>query len=396
MKASFFHDTPLIKGTDNKIYSRSFTYEVWKRYLMVFEELTVSTRLRFDKSPEQNIIKNLKISSGPNVKIQPITEYKKNSDMLFNRKKITNQIKKSLNQTDCAIIRLPSFIGNIAFKEAKKMNKPFLIEVVGCAWDAYWNYNILGKIIALPSYLYMKKAVKNAEYVVYVTNEFLQKRYPTLGKSTNCSNVQLNDFNNSILEKRLHKIKKLNKNSKIIIGTTAAVDVKYKGQQYVIKALAKLKEEGITNFEYQLVGGGDQTYLKTVVQKYKINDQVKFLGSMQHDKVFQWLDTIDIYVQPSRQEGLPRALIEAMSRGVPALGAKTAGIPELLQEEYLFSNSRKNINEICTILKNITKENLLLQAKRNFNESKKYDRNIIEDRRYRFLKKFSKQFYEKL
>ena len=47
------------------------------------------------------------------------------------------------------------------------------------------------------------------------------------------------------------------------------------------------------------------------------------------------LDTCDIYVQPSLQEGLPRALIEAMSRGCPCIGARTAGIPELLPEECL-------------------------------------------------------------
>jgi glycosyltransferase involved in cell wall biosynthesis len=102
--------------------------------------------------------------------------------------------------------------------------------------------------------------------------------------------------------------------------------------------------------------------------------------------VFDWLDAIDIYVQPSRQEGLPRALIEAMSRGLPAFGARTGGIPELIDEKFLFSNTRTNIDEICSILRcflnpKIRKE----QALRNFEASTEYDGRFIEERRHEML-----------
>mgnify|MGYP001477453972 FL=1 len=194
----------------------------------------------------------------------------------------------------------------------------------------------------------------------------------------------------------MEKIKNLKPGGKIIIGTTAAVNVRYKGQQYVIQALGKLKKKGITNYEYQLVGAGDQSYLKSIAQKYDVVDQVKFLGPKRHDEVFKWLDSIDIYVQPSRQEGLPRALIEAMSRGLPAFGAKTAGIPELLQEEFLFSNTRKNIDEICNILINFDKEKMIKQANFNFKVAKRYDRLTIEKRRQEFFKYFKSNVHNKI
>jgi len=396
MKVSFFHDAPLIYSQDGQVYSIGFTYNIWERYLTVFDSLVVSTRMRLDDSSNGSITKNMKLSSGPRVEFKPVSEYGKNIDMIFNRRKISNQVKETLEECDCAIIRLPSFIGGIACKEAKKMGKPYLIEVVGCAWDAFWNHSLKGKLIAPYCYLKTKKLIKDAHYAVYVTNEFLQKRYPTNGKTTNCSNVALAEFDHNILEKRLERIRGLHKDSKLIIGTAAAVDVRYKGQQYVIRALGKLKEQGITNYEYQLVGGGEQTYLKSIAKKYNVSDQVKFLGSIPHNEVFKWLDTIDIYVQPSRQEGLPRALIEAMSRGLPAFGANTAGIPELLESEYIFSNTRKNINEICSILKSFDKYTMKIQAKRNYDESKKYDKGIIEERREEFFLDFknnaSKQF----
>src|SRR5690625_3888191 len=120
-------------------------------------------------------------------------------------------------------------------------------------------------------------------------------------------------------------------------------------------------------------------------------EQVKFLGPMLHKDVFDWLETIDIYVQPSRQEGLPRALIEAMSRAIPAFGANTAGIPELLEDDFIFSNTRNNINEICSILLSYNKRMMLYQAKRNYKESKRYDKSIIESTRNSFFNEFVSQ-----
>ncbi len=142
----------------------------------------------------------------------------------------------------------------------------------------FLNLGIKGKLIAP----YMKIATRNrgreAPFAVYVTKEFLQKRYPTKGENINCSNVALIEFDDAVLEKRLQRIQQ--DNPKIIIGTTAAVNVRFKGQQYIIEALGNLKKQGITNFEYHLTGAGDQTYLKAIAKKYEVLDQVKFLGAI--------------------------------------------------------------------------------------------------------------------
>ncbi|MUV37173.1 Phenylacetate--CoA ligase [Lentibacillus sp. JNUCC-1] len=387
MQVLFCHDGPLSVDGEQNYYGIAHNNEMFKRYYAIADQIATVIRLNQLKKDEST--KNLSKINGIPFKVYEMPNISSAKGVLFYRKKAKAIVKKAVLESDYIVARLPSMSGFIAIDYAKKYNKPYLTEVVACPWDAHWNHSFKGKLVAPFMYLATKKRVKNSNYVVYVTNHFLQDRYPTRGKSVNCSNVALTKFDDNILRKRQEKIRNMDANSKIIIGTTAAVNVRYKGQQYVIEALGELKKQGYTHFEYQLVGAGDQSYLKSVAEKFDVTEQVRFMGPMIHDEVFSWLETIDIYTQPSRQEGLPRALIEAMSRGVPAFGANTAGIPELIDDGFIFGNTKYNTQEICSILKTLKKEQMLSQAERNFIEAKKYDKKKIDERRERFFKEFS-------
>jgi len=391
MQVLFCHDGPIRVDDNENYYGIAHNDEMFKRYYAIADKIAAVIRL--NKIKEEESIENLsKINISP-FKVSEIPNISSLKGILFENRDAKNIIKNAVLESDYIVARLPSMSGFIAIDYAKKYNKPYLTEIVACPWDAHWNHSLKGKLVAPIMYLKTKKRVRESKYSVYVTNEFLQRRYPTNGRSVNCSNVALTEFNDDILVKRLDKISNMEKERKIVIGTTAAVNVRYKGQQYAIKALGELKKRGYKNFEYQLVGAGDQSYLKSMAKRYDVVDQVKFLGPMLHNEVFDWLETIDIYVQPSRQEGLPRALIEAMSRGLPAFGANTAGIPELLESDFIFSNTRGNIKEMCSILLGFTKEKMFLQAKRNFEESKRYDKDIIERHRKKFFIDFKADQY---
>lgn len=384
MRVLFCHDGPLHVDDNNNYYGIAHNDEMFKRYFHIANKISVAIRVKKISQEDAKKLSKITIKPFEVFEVPNILSV----ENMFKIHKAKEIIKNAVLKSDYIVVRLPSITGFIAIDFAKKYNKPYLTEVVACPWDAYWNHSFKGKLFAPLMYYKTKKRVWNSEYVIYVTNNFLQKRYPSKGIGISCSNVSLKEFDNKVLDRRMEKIKNLKPGGKIIIGTTAAVNVRYKGQQYVIQALGKLKKKGITNYEYQLVGAGDQSYLKSIAQKYDVVDQVKFLGPKRHDEVFKWLDTIDIYVQPSKQEGLPRALIEAMSRGVPSIGAKTAGIPELLSSDCIFSNSKNNINEICDLLTNFTQEKMRYQAKKNFVEAKKYEFSLLENKRRKFFEKF--------
>ncbi|MGG4287970.1 glycosyltransferase [Priestia megaterium] len=388
MKVLFCHDGPLRKDQFNNYYGTAHNDKTFTRYYDIAEELTVLIRLEdISKSKAETTLSKITVNPFNVIKLPNVSSIK---GLMIDKRKAKKVVADAVAGADYIVARLPSMSGFLAVDYAKKMGKPYLVEVVACPWDAFWNHSTKGKLIAPFMYKATKKRVLNAPYVVYVTNEFLQKRYPTKGKKVNCSNVALVDFDDHVIKNRQKKILSMSEKQKIVIGTTAAVNVKYKGQQYIIRALGELKQKGITNFEYQLVGGGDQSYLKSLAHKYNVDSQVKFLGPMSHENVFSWLECIDIYVQPSRQEGLPRALIEAMSRGLPSFGSNTAGIPELIEPPFIFSNTKNNISEICEILSSITKETMMEQSVRNYNESKKYESKIIGNRRKEFFNQFKK------
>jgi glycosyltransferase involved in cell wall biosynthesis len=377
VKVMFVHDHRIINFDDKKYSNGSFSDDVLNRYTNVFGHITFYSRnILLDR-----MVKKMSLIKNENVSFLGVNSF---SSLLYYEKRY--EINYQIENADAIIVRLPSVLGLLAVRKAKQKFKPYLIELVGCPWDALWNHSWKGKLLAPFMWYATKKAVKNAPYVLYVTDEFLQNRCPSIGKTIGCSNVALPTLDESVLDARLHKIKQITKNKPIVIGTTAAVDVRYKGQEYVIQAIAELNKQGY-NFEYHLVGGGDKIRLQSIAKKYGVADKVIFEGSMPHEKVFDYLDDIDIYVQPSKTEGLPRALIEAMSRSCPCIGSNAGGIPELLDNTCIFSNG--DANELASILVSFDKEKMIYQAKRNFEMSKSYSKEVIETRRNKFFKDFA-------
>ena len=300
-----------------------------------------------------------------------------------------NLILQAMNGCDLVICRCPGIAAYRASDCAKRLGIPVLAESMGCAWDAYWNHGVQGKIIAPYMYLKMKSVVKHANYAIYVTSEFLQHRYPRKGTSISASNVLIRNIDDSILEKRIHKIEQMDKCS-ISLMTTAAVDVKYKGQQYVIRAIPKLNARGI-RVKYYIVGEGQQDNLRNMAKMCGVADQVEFTGRLSLSEVFTLLDDIDIYIQPSLQEGLPRSVIEAMSRGCPCIGARTAGIPELIDDFMVIK--RKSVNDIVNKILDycsMSESEKLAVSTRNFNEAKQYSAMVLDGRRNHYFENIKK------
>jgi glycosyltransferase involved in cell wall biosynthesis len=376
MKLVFAHDHKL-RYIDGKYYTLGgLSDSITGRYMQFFDELTIFCRA----IPKQSFDTNLFELKNPAVTVKPVS-----SGSLVLSKEAKQMMEEEIKHSDALIVKLHSKIAEQAIHYARKYNVPYLVESVGCPWDAYWNHSMKGKIVAPFMTISTKRELKRAPFAVYVTKEFLERRYPCDGKWIDCSDVELQEMDPSILEKRLAKIASRG-NEPMVLGTLAQVDVLYKGQEYVIRALAELRRKGI-QFKYKLAGSGSPEYLKKVAAEAGVTDLVEFCGVLSHDAVFSWLDDIDFYIQPSKQEGLPRAMVEAISRACPAAGSNVGGIGELVDKKYIFRKG--NVSDIVSILEKLTTDELNEMAKTNFETAQSYEKSYLDKKRYDFYKMFA-------
>ena len=358
---------------DKKTYISNKAISIIRRYFYAFGRLTLVTR-----ETEGTIDDNWFDAS--DYLANCITFKKWNEFYGFRFRKI---LKNAIKESDIVIGRFSSLAALRASAYAKRYKKTFVAEIMSDAWDSLWNHSIKGKLIAPVSFFLTKRAIKRSNYALYVTESFLQKRYPCFGESLSASNVFISDVENNVLDKRISKIESFSLNE-IKFITVGAVSVKFKGQQYMIKSIPLFNKVGI-NVKYYIVGEGSSRYLKKVVKKYGVSNQVFFMGRKTPSEVCSLIDDCDIYVQPSLQEGLPRAVIEAMSRGCPCFGAKTGGIPELLDLNATFP--RKSPKGIFNSIMNmLNRSDLVALSKRNFKRSKHYISEILDSKRDAFLK----------
>ena len=207
--------------------------------------------------------------------------------------------------------------------------------------------------------------MKKADYAHYCT-KVLYDRYPCDNPYLICSNVNIK-IEDSVLQKRLNKISHSTGSYKLgLLGQLGNDD--RKGISTVIRALQILGN----NYSFEIVGGGNPDIFLSLACSLGVENRVHFLGYLSDtNEINKWLDTVDIYVQPSLAEGLPRATIEAMARACPAMGTKVCGMIELLDDRYLIAcRDYKNMAYIIKRMSNI--EELKETATRNFEKSKDY------------------------
>lgn len=299
----------------------------------------------------------------------------------LDRSKNRGIIRELVNHSDLVIGHVPDSVAIMALTSALRLKKTCIAVAVGCPWDSGWNHSMRGKFMAPIGALLMRNIMGKVPYAMYVTQEFLQKRYPCPGITVGCSDVVMPQLDKKVLIDRLYKIKNTNV-KKLRLVTSAAVDVRYKGQYDVIKAISLLRKQGY-DLQYYLLGGGDNTYLRGIAEKYGVARNVHFLGMRSHEEVFSILDEMDVYVQSSRTEGLPRAVVEAIGRALPAIGTRVGGIPELLSPACLYNPG--DVRALAGIISGFTHESLESEAQRNFAHAAEYARDVLDARREAFL-----------
>jgi len=173
----------------------------------------------------------------------------------------------------------------------------------------------------------------------------------------------------------------------LVLGMIAALFHRSKGVDVALKALAEARRQG-ASLSLRVLGPGDPAPWLAEAARLNISGAVNFCGVLPRGApVLSWLDDIDVYVQTSFQEGLPRALIEAMSRAAPALASAAGGTPELVERAALHRPGDAHALA-RQMVEGLGRDQRRASAKRNFAVATGYAADVLNSRRTQFWRRF--------
>ncbi|QQX75959.1 MULTISPECIES: glycosyltransferase [Aequorivita] len=386
MELVFVTEARFVKNRLGDYYAdSSFNYELWNRYLESFSKIAIMARVKRDDDFRAN---SSLLSSGKNVSFIELPYYIGPLQYFLNLRKLKKVIKQTINKSNATFIcRVPGNIGDLAIRCLINKNKNYGLEVVGDPWDVFARGSIkhpLRSYLRKISYNSLIYNVQNASAVLYVTNETLQKKYPVRSNTfeISASNVNIDDSLIAV-DPKSHSFK--NEYQIISIGSLAQM---YKSPDILIKSIRMLKNKGI-NCKLIWLGDGDfKEDMEFFAKELNLDNDITFLGNVDKIKVREYLIQSDIFVLASRTEGLPRAIIEAMSVGLPCIATTVGGIPELLDNAVLVP--KDNADAMAEKIKKLIEipEFYNEQASLNLRRSHNYKNSVLRDKR--------KQFYQYL
>lgn len=356
--------------------------EFWRRYLATFGTLSIITRVR----PVTTLPAAAMAIDDPRISFVDIPYYRGPLGYLGAAGRVRRMLLPALDRPGAFILRLPGTLPGIASRRLVKAGRGYGTELIGDPSDVFATGGVGGLAAPLWRLLFTRstrRTVAAAAAASYVNSGRLPTRFPS-GEGafrTHYSNVELPPQlivpaarTGEVLGPVFHML---------LVGT---LEQKYKGFDVFIDAAAELKQRGAT-FRATIAGEGRfKASLEEQAASRGVGDEINFVGRVSRDEIFALLDRSDLLVMPSRTEGLPRAMIEAMARGVPCIGTDVGGIPELLDERHMVSPDRADA--LAALVERVMGDpaERAAMSRRNIEMARDYVSDILDLRR--------RQFYE--
>jgi len=391
------HYSAAISGA---IYSSGpATYSFWRRYLEAFDEVVVIARIRSSHGPENDHQR----ADGPAISFRALPDHTGPWQYLHSSRDARAIARTAIAECTSYLLRMPGLVSQLVWGEIVRLKKAYALEVLGDPWEALgpgtWPHTSrpIFRRIAMQQ---LKRICKGAMAVNYVTSVTLQKRYPpsNTAYAAGFSDVSLEnaDVPAKIIQDRYQRLrespwKQAKSTNPIRIGFIGSFAQMYKGPDTLLQAAALCQCH--LNLHISMVGVGRcLPEMKTLAAKLSIADRIEFRGELSPGPpIFEFLDSIDLFVMPSRAEGLPRALVEAMSRGCPCIASTVGGIPELLETSDLVRpNSPEKLAELILQV-TADPDRLLAMSARNMAKAAQFNPQFLKESRRAFLEEVKRR-----
>jgi lipopolysaccharide/colanic/teichoic acid biosynthesis glycosyltransferase/glycosyltransferase involved in cell wall biosynthesis len=371
------------------------SYTFWSRYLEAFDDVRVLARIRDVVTVDRHWVR----ADGPQVAIHGVPHFIGPIQYVAHYFSIQRAIRRSFRHGQAVIMRVPSSLSHALSATLSKRGYPYALEVVGDPNDVFAPGAVEHPLRAFFRYRFSSKLqaqCADACGVAYVTRHTLQKRYPSRAIMVGVSDVALPDqaFSTSYSSIELRRTEiaassrvAASRRGQATLGFVGSLAQLYKAPDILLRAVAKCVQNGC-DLRLKMIGDGRyHEMLRALAAELGIANRCEFLGELPGGgAVRDILDSCDLFVLPSRVEGLPRAVIEAMARGLPCIGSWAGGIPELLPEEDLVQPG--NVDALASLIEKVVAdpERQLQMSARNLEHSREYADDILRARRVEFYR----------
>lgn len=367
---------------DGRLWSsfESLAYDYWTRFLDVFDRVNVLARA----IPVGQPMNGSKPVSGPGVEVIPLPNWvgiPQYAGVYFSVRKL---IQQSVSQGDAIYLSMPCVIGDLMWRSLPA-GRPFGVAVCGDPYDAFARHTSKHPLRPVIRWWFshrLRTACRKACACTYVTQYALQRRYPCGhgAFSTFYSNIHLPL--EAIVDAPRAEVKRC---APFRLVNVTSFDSWYKGSDTLIEAFSTCVRQGV-DATLTLIGDGrHRVEAQGMAEKLGVARRVEFVGQLPNSAAVRAeLDTADLFVLPSRTEGLPRAMVEAMARALPCIGTAVGGIPELLATDDLVppndpSALARKINEVVA---NAARRAAM--SERNLSIARTYSSDVLRSRRIAF------------
>ena len=206
-----------------------------------------------------------------------------------------------------------------------------------------------------------------------IKNRYKKKNVIIIGNGVDNNGHYYNKYRRNYIEK--------NQSSEINIGYIGRLEIHIKGIDLLIRSFINFKKMfRDKRAKLTLIGAHSEktnsiNFFRNIENEIKDKSLIDFKGPLFNDDKFSEISKFDIFVHPSRTEGMPNAVLEAMSMGIPCMVSPQTNMGPIINAAdcgWVVENDEESLSNFFAEIINIDKKVLQKKGNNGMDYSRKY------------------------